>query len=155
MLVKEIIIHHSASSKNKTTVDDINNWHKVRWPDFKSSLGYWIGYHFVITGDGKLTQTRRSNELGAHCIPNEGKVGICLTGNFDIEEPNKEQLNSLTALLEQLKKEYNLEDKNIFGHCEKSQTACPGKNLVKWIYLNRQVSILQKLINLLKSFLKS
>jgi N-acetyl-anhydromuramyl-L-alanine amidase AmpD len=155
MIVREIIIHHSASSRDKTTIQDIDAWHKLRWPDFKGSLGFWIGYHFVITGDGELTQTRRANELGAHCIPNEGKVGICLTGNFDIETPNPEQLITLQALIEKIKKEFNLTDKNLYCHKEKSLTACPGKKLIVWVESYRKLSFLEEQIRLIKKLIEA
>ena len=42
-------------------------------------------------------------------------------------------------------------DYTIFGHQEVGKTLCPGKNLQKWIKEYRQISLLQKLINELKS----
>ena len=154
MIPKEIIIHNTASDREKTTIVDIDAWHKVRWPSFKSSLGHWIGYHFVILGNGQVVQTRRENELGAHTIPNEGKVGIALTGNFDSEKPNPAQLTSLEGLLNRLKKDYNLKDGDIYGHREKSQTSCPGKNLFIWLLLWRQVWTIQKLILAIRELIK-
>lgn len=155
MIPKEIIIHHSVSSRDKTKIHDIEEWHKLRWPDFVSSLGWHIGYHFVITGDGKITQTRACSEMGAHSIPNEGRIGICLTGNFEEEEVTKEQTNSLVGLLERLKIELSLDDTKIFGHREKGKTLCPGKNLMKWVNLYRKVGFLQKQIQKLKDLISS
>ena len=149
-----IIIHHSVSSRDSTALRDIDRWHRLRWPGFVSSLGYHIGYHYVIIGNGNVYKTRQENEIGAHCVPNEGKVGICLTGNFEEETPSPAQLNSLGDLLQKIKKEYNLADENIFGHCEKSRTLCPGKNLMKWLNLYRQVSLLKKIIARLLKLLK-
>lgn len=149
MIVNQIIIHHTASSRDKTTVQNVDAWHKLRWPDFKSSLGYYIGYHYIITGDGKVTQTRRDNELGAHTIPNNGKLGICLTGNFMVEQPSPAQLDFLTNLLSKLKKEYNLSDGEIKAHRELNKTECPGDNLFKWV-LQGRISWLQQLIEIIK-----
>jgi N-acetylmuramoyl-L-alanine amidase len=154
MITKEIIIHHSASPLH-TTVKEIDNWHKARWPQFKGSLGYWAGYHFIITSDGKITQTRRENEIGAHTIPNEGRLGICLTGNFQIDKPTPAQLKSLTELLEKIKKEYKLTDNDIYGHYEKSLTICPGNEMKIWLNKYRQVSILKRVVELLKRLLRS
>lgn len=155
MEIREIVLHHSASSRDDTTIHDLEEWHKLRWPYFISSLGWHIGYHLVITGDGKITQTRKSDEIGAHSIPNEGKIGICTVGNFEIEEPTKEQLDSLTKLLDELKKKYNLDDTKIFAHSEKGRTLCPGRNLMKWIKLYRQAGFLERQIRKLKDLLKS
>jgi len=153
MTPKQITIHHSASSRDKTTVANIDAWHKLRWVNFRSSLGYWVGYHYVITGDGKVTQTRRDNEIGAHCVPNNGKIGICLTGNFMIEEPSQAQLESMRTVVDNLSKTYNISSQNIKAHRELSKTDCPGDNLYK-VLLQDKISwlrqLIEKLINLWK-----
>lgn len=145
MIPTSILLHHSATNRDNTTLEDINNWHKAR--GFKSSsLGFYVGYHFVIFADGWTKQTRRENEIGSHTIPNEGKIGICLTGNFEIEMPTSAQLASLQELLERIKKDYQLDDSVIFGHGEKNKTLCCGKNLMIWLNSYRQISILKKII---------
>ena len=151
MIVKQIVIHHTASSRDRTTLQDVNAWHKLRWADFKSSLGYWVGYHYLITGDGKITQTRRDNEMGAHCIPNDGKIGVCLTGNFMTETPTQAQIDALKRVLGALLKTYGLKYTDIKAHRELSQTLCPGNNLVailnKIKSTNEQISIFEKAID--------
>lgn len=154
MIPKQIIIHHTVSNRDKTTIAGIDAWHKLRWPDFISSLKYWIGYHYVILGNGEVCQTRRDNELGAHCVPNDGKIGICLTGNFEIERPSDAQLNALEPLLNKLKLVYKLGDENIFGHCQKSNTLCPGKYLMEWLNLYRKVNWLKQQIQRLLELIK-
>ena len=145
MIPQQIVIHHSASSRDRTTIPDINTWHKAR--DFTlSSLGYYIGYHYVILADGEVVQTRRDNEVGCHCIPNTGKLGICLTGNFEVEIPTDLQLSALKTLSDKLCKVYNIDNRQILGHRELSNTACPGENLFKWVLENR-ISWLKALIN--------
>ena len=59
---KHIVVHHSASNANFAQV---NAYHKQRW-GFKSSLGYYAGYHYFIEKDGKLTQARKDTEEAAH-----------------------------------------------------------------------------------------
>ena len=41
-----IVIHHSVSNRDNTTVQDIDSWHKERWINFKSSLGEGFGETF-------------------------------------------------------------------------------------------------------------
>lgn len=155
---KKIIIHHTASSRDNTTIQNIEDWHKVRWPKFISKLGYHIGYHAVITGDGDVTKTREFTEMGAHDRPNDGKIGLALTGNFETEKPSETQLNTLTLLLDKLKVKYNIEDKNIFNHRDTSSTLCGGKNLISWVNKYKQVGLLtlliQKLLTLLKKYVR-
>ena len=150
-----IILHHTASRKN-TTVQDVDDWHKLRWPDFKSSLGYYVGYQYLIEGNGNTIQTRRNEEEGAHTLGgyNQKSIGIALTGNFDLEEPNVPQLSALSTLLERLKKEYDIPDSKILGHKQVWATSCPGKNLSKWLNLYKQLNILQKIVEILKQLFK-
>jgi hypothetical protein len=148
MVVKEIVIHHSASNIN-TPIAEIDRWHKQR--NFtKSSLGFFVGYHYVILANGKLIQTRRENELGCHTIPNDGKLGICVVGNFMIEKPTDAQLNTLGVLCNRLKKDYNINE--VKGHRDFSRTECPGDNLYLYV-LQDKISWLKKVIEkLLKTF---
>lgn len=144
MIPNQITIHHSASGPN-TTVAQINEWHKAR--DFTlSKLGYYVGYHYVIDKNGAIIQTRKDWEMGCHSIPNDGKIGICLIGNFVDTDPTPSQITSLTALVEGLKKSYNLS--KVLGHRDCSRTECPGDNLYIWVleqeknWLIRQINIL-------------
>lgn len=151
MKPNKIIIHHTASSRDNTKITDVENWHKLRWPNFISSLGWHIGYHYLITSDGAVNQTRKDDEIGAHSPPNEGKIGICLTGNFMIESPSKAQLEALESLIERLKMTYGI--KEVRGHRDINRTLCPGDELYKWTLqyrINYLKVLIQKLLNLFK-----
>ncbi|MEM5844519.1 MAG: peptidoglycan recognition family protein [candidate division WOR-3 bacterium] len=131
-----IIIHHSATSRDLTKLEAIDNYHKLKgFP--KSSLGYYAGYHLVITGDGTSYQTRAFDEEGCHASAlgmNKKSVGICLTGNFEQENPSSEQLKTLEKEIEKIKEIYQIPVEKVIGHCEiPYQTACPGKNLLSWL----------------------
>ena len=109
MKPNKITIHHTDSSRDKTILSDIDSWHKLRWPDFKSSLGYWIGYNYVILGNGNVIQTRYDDETGAHTKGyNEGNIGICLTGRFNTESPSEAQILALNTLTDRLKMTYGI-----------------------------------------------
>jgi len=141
---KIIVLHHSASDID-TTVERINRWHEDR--GFTSSkLGYYVGYHFVITADGNITKTRSEWEIGCHCVPNENKVGVCLTGNFNNYNPTKAQLASLSRLLDNLKLVLYVDDNAILPHKYFKATECPGNNLEKWLRLYKQVGLLTRLV---------
>lgn len=132
-----IIIHHTATNKDKTTLTAINRVHQ-KWFNYKSSLGWYIGYHYFISGNGIIRQTRRNDDYGVHCRAdnmNAKSIGICLAGNFEIEQPSEKQLISLKKILERLKKDFNIKNENILGHREVigAKTACPGKIFLKWI----------------------
>ncbi|MDO9399213.1 MAG: peptidoglycan recognition family protein [bacterium] len=132
-----IIIHHSATARDKTTLNAINKVHQKLF-NYKSSLGWYVGYHYFIAGNGIIRQTRKDADYGAHCRAdnmNSKAIGICLSGNFEIEQPSEKQLVSLEKIVERLKKDYNIKNDNILGHCQVlgAKTACPGKNLLSWI----------------------
>lgn len=146
MIPTQIVIHHTASNIN-TPISEIDRWHKMRgFP--KSSIGFYIGYHYVIDAAGRLFQTRRDNEIGAHCPPNEGKIGIALIGNFMIFEPREAQLETLTDLINKLENYYNID--YAFGHRDFCRTECPGDELYKYALIDK-INWLQKLINKIKN----
>ena len=121
--VNNLVIHHSASSRDTTTKEMIESWHLNK--------GYSsIGYHYIITGDGKLHVGRPADQVGAHAYGrNQDTLGICLTGNFDIEQPTEEQINTLIQLVAILCKRHKLATNKVIGHRDTIATSCPGKNL--------------------------
>lgn len=61
MKVTKLVIHHSASPRDTTTIDKITKWHKHR--GFAT-----VGYHKVILGNGSIKAGRsesimRSREM--------------------------------------------------------------------------------------------
>ena len=129
--IKKIVIHHTASGRDITTLEMVDAWHKARWADFKSSLGFWVGYHYLI-GANWIKQTRSDQEDGAHTLGfNTDSIGICLTGNFETETPNQYQIDELRKLVLGLLGQYGLAEKDIYLHRDLTATACPGKNITK------------------------
>lgn len=133
-----IIVHNSGgigsnayAKSQHLTVAKINSAHKVRWPEFKSSLGYHVGYTFVIEKNGKITQTRAVGEEGAHCkYYNSNTIGICLTGNFTegVEYPTAAQRMAFVSLCRELPK---VSPNNIVPHRALGNTTCYGSGLAE------------------------
>lgn len=72
-IFNSVIIHHSASPRS-TTAAEIRSLHIGRgWHD--------IGYHWVIQEGGNVYVGRQLPRTGAHAPPNEGRIGICVTGD--------------------------------------------------------------------------
>lgn|SRR3990167_1601556 len=118
---QNIIVHHSITPRDldaDKTEASIERNHKARgFP--KSSLGWHIGYHYMIFGSGKLRQYRKETEEGAHTKEqgmNIKSIGICLIGDFDKEEPSKEQIETLEKLMIALCRTYNIPLTNIYPH---------------------------------------
>lgn len=146
--INNIILHHSSGTdanpladSSNYTVAMCNADHKLRFNNMKSSLGWYVGYHYVITKDGKITQTRRDDEEGAHCVgynntsydkfnkPQNMSIGILICGNFDAYMPTQAQTEALTGLLQQKVKEYNIPVTNIVPHRKYANKTCFGRKL--------------------------
>ena len=132
--ITHIAVHHSASKSGVFTIKDFANWHTNPNGRMKAPA---ICYHFGIEPNGKIYQVNTLDQIAWHTIgANSYAIGIELNGNFEIEEPTVEQLDSLKWLVEYLKIE--LHTKLIVkGHKEfkGNATACPGKNLLTKIRL--------------------
>lgn len=145
MKITTVIIHHSAVSykKNSDQWHATNNYHKIKfkpyenkWKAYKSSLGFYNGYHFEISMRGVERQARKIGETCAATYQqnmNNGQaIHIMLDGNFDIEYPTKEQEKTLIRLLQMILKKYPTI--KIKYHRDFANKTCPGKLIsTKWI----------------------
>jgi N-acetylmuramoyl-L-alanine amidase len=128
---QSIIVHHTAVSRAKAPVqfDAVNRYHQSLW-HFRSSLGFYGGYHYFIEASGVVKQYRKDDEDGAHTIgENKRSIGVCLAGNFDVEFPTIEQTNALRDLLRVLVARYNLPTSSIYPHRKFAGKTCYGTNL--------------------------
>ena len=117
-------ITHCSASPATTTVEDIRKWHveENKWID--------IGYHFIITQDGKIHFCRPVEIIGAHCYgKNSDSIGTCLIGNKTFTAA---QLFSLQILHDLLKGLYNV-NMTIHGHNEFSNKTCPNFEVKQFI----------------------
>jgi uncharacterized small protein (DUF1192 family) len=130
-----VITHHVGGTDQSpladssfATVKDVDEWHKARWPEFRSSLGYWVGYHYFIAKDGTVTQTRKHEEEGAHTLGmNSKSIGVCFAGNFDATLPTEAQMGAWRVLYASLLRQYP----NIptYPHRKYATKTCHGKLL--------------------------
>jgi len=136
-----LIVHHTGGSDTDPRADTsnhtfeiVNDWHKHLW-NFKSSLGYYIAYHYFIDKTGKVTQGRADTDEGAHTIgKNNSSLGICLAGNFDITKPTTEQITALKALLKAKMTQYGVSMANVVPHRKFAKKSCYGNLLTDaWV----------------------
>jgi N-acetyl-anhydromuramyl-L-alanine amidase AmpD len=131
---KFIMIHHSAVSydKNADQFEANNNYHKKEW-NLKSSLGFYLGYHYEIAKNGKVRQARADGEQSAACYQddmNDGRcIHICLDGDFDNEKPQPAQIFALRDLMRRLCDKYKIAKEGIIFHKDYAPKSCPGKNV--------------------------
>jgi len=133
---KMLIVHHTGGTdsapladSSNFTFDQCNELHRVAY-NFKSSLGYYVGYHYYIDKRGIIKQGRADTDEGAHTIgKNSVSIGICLAGNFDATLPTKAQEVALAKLLSEKLTQYKLLPSDINPHRSYSGKTCYGKKL--------------------------
>lgn len=149
-----VITHHAVSLKTHT-VQDVDNWHRQRWPGFVSRAGYHVGYHYVIEWGGKTIQTREHDEEGAHTLGmNTSSIGVCFMGNFDLHMPSPEQLLAWNNLYTKLRKQYpGIPTK---PHRKYANKSCHGKLLSDdYFTVEKQVDTLKSIVQELKAKLRN
>ena len=132
--INEIIIHCTATKEGvPVTVEKIREWHTT--PVSKGGRGWSdIGYHYVVTLDGKIKGGRDVNISGAHCSGhNAYSIGVCYVGGLDRygiakDTRTKEQKASLERLLRRLKEPKFYPSAKIVGHNKYAKKACPCFN---------------------------
>ena len=119
-----IVIHCSATRENRDfPVTSLIACHQARFG--------FTGYHYYITRDGQVYQTRHENLPGAHARHyNQHSIGVCYEGGLDKDGHPKDtrteaQKAALWHLLRSLRVDYP--DAQIVGHCELPHVAkaCP------------------------------
>lgn len=150
----KIIVHHTAAEAPTPQFDAVNEWHRQR--DFtKSSLGFFVGYHYLIEKDGTLKQARDDKDEGCHTIgENLASIGIALAGDFSKTLPSPDQINTLGQLLTDLTGKYGIHPTRIFPHKVFSSTACYGGKLdISWgtlVYLSHSNNPITKVLKKIK-----
>jgi len=140
--VNKIIVHCSASdAPADDSIGAISALHitpvshDVRWNGrLIAGRGFdRIGYHYVITKDGRMHKGRNEMYWGAHCYgQNHDSIAICLTGNTRF---TLAQFKSFFDLIDILKLKHDLKNSDIYGHYAfNSNKTCPnfGANLINY-----------------------
>lgn len=135
---ERITIHHEGTIFKKESDAPLHIKNVQTWG--MSSARFWsdIPYHFLIDPKGNIYEGRNvftTGETATEYDP-EGHLLITCLGNFEEQEVTAEQLNSLINLTAYLSKKYNISPETIASHKDYAQTACPGKNLYKFIENN-------------------
>ena len=119
-----IVIHCSATRCNRNfPVESLIACHQARFG--------FTGYHYYVTRDGQMYQTRHENLVGAHAKHyNQHSIGICYEGGLNeqgqpADTRTPAQKHALVALLRSLKVDYP--DAQILGHRDLPgvRKACP------------------------------
>jgi N-acetyl-anhydromuramyl-L-alanine amidase AmpD len=99
------------------------------WPD--------LPYHFLIAPDGRIFEGRPVEyepDSNTNYAVN-GNIGVELMGNFEVQRPSPQQLQSCVKLVAWLAQEYKIPADHIRGHRDaaQGQTECPGKDFYRYL----------------------
>ena len=129
--VNRITLHHDGmnafTSTNRAAaarrIEAIRSAHRRQnWGD--------IGYHYVVDPAGRIWEARPLTWQGAHVrAQNEGNLGICVLGNYEVQRPNDRQIEAVERFILDRMQHYRVSASRIFTHRELAATACPGRNL--------------------------
>lgn len=186
-MITYLVVHHFGGMRNNPyastqhlTLQDIDRAHKERWPDFKSEMGYWVGYNFIIFPNYWMQTRLIGEETAAVRGWNTRAISICLAGNFTllsekpVDRPTTYQRETLKYLMTSILEKRTIEAgikvkpgtqwdiplKNIVPHRHFQLTQCYGNALSdSWAreiaaeYYAQKLSILKQLLSLYMSLL--
>lgn len=119
--IDSVVIHHSLTTSGNAKAYARYHVEENGWAG--------IGYHYVIGKDGSIEQSQLLKTVSNHTSgENTRSVGICLTGNYDIQQPPPEQVDAAVKLIRYLQGRLGRQLR-ITGHNEHSSKSCPGSNL--------------------------
>lgn len=132
---KAIVIHCSDVSEKAVfnQLNSINTYHRDTREFPKSSLGYFVGYHYLITGN-MVYQCRLDTDEGAHCNQvvnglsmNFQSIGVCWAGDGDVEYPSSTHYKLLQETVWKIQDTYNIPNTSVYFHrFFQPAKSCPG-----------------------------
>ena len=156
MKIRYIFIHHSAYPREHHPEQfiKIDLLHKQRF-NFKSSLGFYVGYTYLIEPDGRVKQAREEGEeQAAQKGYNTETISICLGLHGDTELPSLAQKSALKGLIERLMADYKLTFNDIKLHRDVGSTSCPGRLITRG-YMLQLINDQSYRVNLIKALIKA
>jgi len=143
--IERITIHHGGVefTKDEDPVEylrTLQNWSREEkhWMD--------IPYHYMIDLDGNIYEARELKYPGDTNTKYDptGHALICVMGNYEIQKPNKKQLQALAWMTAKLMDEYHISADKVKAHKDYAETACPGKNLYKYLQDGTLIKMIEK-----------
>lgn len=131
--IARLTIHHSGVTfrDNRTapaTLRAIQADHQSRgWPD--------IAYHLLIDRHGNLYGGRPASAVGNSNTAYDptGHLLVMCLGNFEVQRVPDAQFSALVDVLAWACTRFGVAPSTIAGHRDYVATACPGRNLYRWI----------------------
>jgi hypothetical protein len=130
--ITSISVHHNAIQRAKD-YDSVAMYRNEAASHYQN-LGPGLQYHYTIDNVGQIFSVR-PHTTWLHVVGSAENVtclAICLDGNFENQQPTREQFEALYQLLENLCEqhpEFPATWPDVRPHADYSSTACCGANL--------------------------
>jgi hypothetical protein len=147
--INRITVHHSAIPNGNLRsqgdvarmLNGIRNEHMNR----KGEPFGDIGYHFIVDPAGRVWEGRATNLQGAHVSKNnEHNLGIMVLGNFQNQTPTSSATATLDSFIKYQMQRYNISVNRVYTHQEIGKSACPGRNLQRFMDQTRSRGVLAR-----------
>ncbi|MDF1656055.1 MAG: peptidoglycan recognition family protein [Verrucomicrobiales bacterium] len=131
--ITSVVIHHTQSPNEiaafqRARLVNVQRYHIVEreWGD--------VAYHYLIGSDGRIFEGRDAEFQGdsGTSYDLDGRLLICVLGDFTKELPSEEALNSLIEWTARSLKKNGLTGKDLVTHRMVAATDCPGDRLQEW-----------------------
>ena len=126
-----LTVHHTVTPTN----DSMSPQARLRQiQSFHQDVRGWcdVGYHFLVSRDGRLWEGRPSGVIGSHVGgANSGNVGISFMGTHTSTPITETQLDNVATLISDVTDQYGIDisSTTVKGHRDRGQTSCPGDAL--------------------------
>lgn len=138
--VSRITIHHDGIDVFTSTDanDAARRMEQVRQAHVSGRRWADIGYHFIIDPAGRVWEGRSIRYQGAHVQDNNpGNLGILCLGHYDRQSPSAATTQSLDRFVAQQMRRYRVPISKVYTHQEIMPTACPGRNMQRYMVATR------------------
>lgn len=135
-LAEGVFMHHTAMSTlpaDATVEEERAEMRRIEAVG-QGRFGFGISYNVIFFMSGRAYEGCSWNRRGAHTAGLNSVVrSICLAGDYEKYEPSAAQLAGVTALFAEGKGKWWKHSAYLKGHRDHKSTACPGRNVYKYL----------------------
>lgn len=141
----QLTIHHTdvGGATYDSAADRIRGYQDFHlsqgWPD--------VAYHFLIDPDGRVYEGRPPQAVGDTFTEYDptGHFLVCLDGDFDVDYPTEQAIDSLVLVLLWAVQEFGIDPTTVAGHRDFADLSCPGEHLygLLWWVEQRLVDLVE------------
>jgi hypothetical protein len=125
--IRQIVVHHTAGPETQTP-KEVALYHTSA-NHICSDGCPGIAYHYMIKPNGTIYQVNELESISYHVKNNNtASIGVCFIGNYEVNEPTEEMIESFHKLKRVVEQKLGREIP-IRQHKEFKATACPGRYL--------------------------